>query len=62
MRMYLDDGSVSYSPDGQHRLFLPTTSGSIPRTSSLEDLSLSDCAIGKRQADNLVVLWEFDLA
>lgn len=41
--------------------FLPNASRSVPRTSSLENLSLSDCAIGKRQADNLVVLWEFDL-
>lgn len=62
MRMYLDDGSVSCSPDGQHRLFLSKNPGSIRRTSSLENLSLSDCAIGKRQADDLVVLWEFDLA
>lgn len=58
--LYLDNGSVSCSTDNQHCV-LQNASRRLPRTSSLEDLSLSGCSIWKCQADNLVISGEFDL-
>lgn len=59
--LYLDNGSVSCSRDGQ-RLHRPKCLSGLPHTSSLEDLSLSVGAIWKGQADDLVISGEFDLA